>query len=181
MFGSYHHQIQRDKTRTQLTAIGRKASTNRPFLRQNKRSLHTTCQTSRELKAGQIPWDSAEAIGQRYVQMLNRICRKELAFKPAETLRKYLAGPEQKYLFTFLRHVGVPPTNNHAEQSLRHLAIFRKTSFGTRSELGMKAHSIIASLVQTARRQGVHPRHFLQILLTEDTSTAQAALYNNST
>ncbi|MFZ3098142.1 MAG: IS66 family transposase [Desulfosalsimonadaceae bacterium] len=139
------------------------------------------CQTSRELKAGQIPWDSAEAIGQRYVQMLNRICRKELKFKPAETLRKYLAGPEQKYLFTFLRHVGVPPTNNHAEQSLRHLVIFRKTSFGTRSELGMKAHSILASLVQTARRQGVHPRHFLQILLTEDTSTAQAALYNNST
>jgi hypothetical protein len=34
--------------------------------------------------------------------------------------------------------------------------------------------------VQTARRQGVHPREFLQTLLTADTATAQAALYNNS-
>jgi len=40
--------------------------------------------------------------------------------------------------------------------------------------------SILPSLVQTARRQGVHPRKFLQTLLTADTATAQAALYNNS-
>jgi hypothetical protein len=42
------------------------------------------------------------------------------------------------------------------------------------------SHSILPSLVQTARRQGVHPRNFLQTLLTADTATAQAALYNNS-
>lgn len=138
------------------------------------------CRTGRKLKSGQIPWDSAGDIEQRYVQMLSRICRKTLAFKPAENIRKYLVGPDQRYLFTFLRHVGVPPTNNHAEQSLRHLVIFRKTSFGTRSEGGMNAHSILTSLVQTARRQCVHPRQFLQTLLTEDTLTAQAALYNNS-
>jgi hypothetical protein len=40
--------------------------------------------------------------------------------------------------------------------------------------------SIIPTLVQTARRQGVHPREFLHILHTADTATAQAALYNNS-
>ena len=57
---------------------------------------------------------------------LNSICKQALRFKPAETLRTYLAGPEQKSLFTFLRRPGVPPTNNHAEQSLRHLVIFRK-------------------------------------------------------
>jgi len=38
----------------------------------------------------------------------------------------------------------------------------------------------LPSLVQTARRQGVHPRKFLQTLLTADTATAQAPLYNNS-
>ena len=106
--------------------------------------------------------------------------KQPLRFKPAETLRTYLAGPEQKFLFTFLRHPGVPPTNNHAEQSLRHLVIFRKICFGTRSDSGLKTHSILPSLVQTARRQGVHPREFLQTLLTADTATAQAALYNNS-
>jgi transposase len=91
-----------------------------------------------------------------------------------------LAGPEKKSLFTFLRHHGVPPTNNHAEQSLRHMVIFRKLSFGTRSQTGLKTHSILPSLVQTARRQGVSPINFFQTLFTSNTQTAQAALYGNS-
>jgi hypothetical protein len=113
------------------------------------------------------------------VKRLEKICKKALEFKPAETLRTYFTGPEQKYLFTFLRHQGVPPTNNLAEQSIRNIVIFRKICFGTRSESGMKAHSILSSLVRTARRQGVHPRQFIQTLLTADTKTAQAALYHN--
>jgi hypothetical protein len=103
-----------------------------------------------------------------------------LPFKPGETLRAYLAGPQQKFLFTFLRRPGVPPTNNLAEQSLRPLVIFRKICFGTRSDSGLKTHSILPSLVQTARRLGVLPRQFLETLLTADAATAQAALYNNS-
>jgi hypothetical protein len=76
------------------------------------------CQIGGKLKSGQIPWDSAADIEKRYLQMLCRIGNKPLVFKPAETLRKYLVGPEQKYLFTFLRHARVPATNNHVEQSL---------------------------------------------------------------
>jgi hypothetical protein len=138
------------------------------------------CHTGRELKTGAIPWKSVQAIEKKLVNRLAGICKKPIVFKPAKTLRAYLAGPEQKYLFTFLRHPGVPPTNNLAEQSIRHLVIFRKICFGTRSDCGIKTHSILLSLVQTARRQGVHPRQFLQTLLTADTQTAQAALYNNS-
>ena len=138
------------------------------------------CETGRKLKTGAIPWESAEGIEKQLVNRLAGICKKPLAFKPAETLRGYLFGPEQKYLFTFLRHPGVPPTNNLAEQAIRQLVVFRKICFGTRSESGLKTHSILPSLVETARRQGVHPRQFLQTLLTADTPTAQAALYNNS-
>ncbi|MBM4322747.1 MAG: transposase, partial [Deltaproteobacteria bacterium] len=138
------------------------------------------CNTGQKLKSGDIPRNEAAKFEKRFVRELNTLCKQTLRFKPAETLRTYLAGPEQKFLFTFLRHPGVPPTNNHAEQSLRHLVIFRKICFGTRSESGLKTHSILPSLVQTARRQGVHPRKFLQTLLTADTPTAQAALYNNS-
>jgi transposase len=138
------------------------------------------CQVGQKLQSGHIPWKAAAKIEKRSLQELNQICKQSLRFKPAETLRTYLAGPEQKFLFTFLRRPGVPPTNNHAEQSLRHLVIFRKISFGTRSGSGLKTHSILPTLVQTARRQGVHPREFLQTLLTADTGTAQAALYNNS-
>ena len=138
------------------------------------------CDTGQKLKSRHIPWKAAPKIEKHFVRQLNHICKQALRFKPAETLRTYLAGPEQKFLFTFLRRPGVPPTNNHAEQSLRHLVIFRKICFGTRSESGLKTHSILPSLVQTATRQGVHPREFLQTLLTADTATAQAALYNNS-
>jgi transposase len=138
------------------------------------------CDAGQKLKSGDLPWKAAAKIEKRSVTELNNICKQTLRFKPAETLRSYLAGPEQKFLFTFLRRPGVPPTNNHAEQSLRHLVIFRKICFGTRSESGLKTHSILPSLVQTARRQGVHPRKFLQTLLTADTATAQTALYNNS-
>ena len=123
---------------------------------------------------------AAARIEKRSVKELTALCKQPLRFKPAETLRAYLAGPQQKFLFTFLRRPGVPPTNNLAEQALRHLVIFRKISFGTRSDSGLKTHSILPSLVQTARRQDVLPREFLQTLLTADTATAQAALYNNS-
>ena len=139
------------------------------------------CEVGRKLNTGDIPWESAEGIEKRFVKRLSNICKKPFLFKPAETLRAYMAGKDQKYLFTFLRHRGVPPTNNLAEQSIRHLVIFRKICFGTRSDAGLTAHSVLTSLVQTARRQGVHPRAFLQTLLTADTPTAQAALYNNST
>jgi hypothetical protein len=138
------------------------------------------CQVGQKLQSGHIPWKAAATIEKSSLKELNQICKPTLRFKPAETLRTYLAGPQQKFLFTFLRRPGVPPTNNHAEQSLRHMVIFRKICFGTRSDSGLKTHSILPSLVQTARRQGVHPRKFLQTLLTADTSTAQAALYNNS-
>jgi len=139
------------------------------------------CDAGQKLKSGDIPRKRAPKIEKRFITQLSNICKQTLRFKPAETLRIYLAGPDQRFLFTFLRRPGVPPTNNHAEQSLRHLVIFRKICFGTRSESGLKTHSILPSLVQTARRQGVHPREFLQTLLTANTATAQAALYNNST
>jgi hypothetical protein len=138
------------------------------------------CDTGKKLKSGDVPWKRAAKMEKTFVRELNTICKQPLRFKPAETLRTYLAGPEQRFLFTFLRHPGVPPTNNHAEQALRHLVIFRKICFGTTSESGLQTHSILPSLVQTARRQGIRPREFLQTLLTADTATAQAALYNNS-
>jgi transposase len=138
------------------------------------------CEVGQKLNLNDIPWKSAAGIEKQFIRELAKICKKPLSFKPAETLRTFLIGNDQKHLFTFLRIPGVPPTNNHAEQSLRHMVIFRKISFGTRSERGLRTHSIIPSLVQTARRQGVHPREFLQTLFTADTVTAQAALYDNS-
>jgi transposase len=148
-----------------------------PFCDRLRDLCSRLCEVGQKLKSGELPPKAAAKIEKSFVRELNTICKQPL---PAETLRTFLAGPEQKFLFTFLRRLGVPPTNNHAEQSLRHLVIFRKICFGSRSDSGLKTHSILPSLVQTARRQGVHPRKFLQTLLTADTATAQAALYSNS-
>jgi transposase len=138
------------------------------------------CDVGQKLKSGDIPWEAAANIEKRFVKELKGSCKRPLSFKPSETLRTFLIGPDQKHLFTFLRIPGVPPTNNHAEQSLRKMVIMRKVSFGNRSDRGIKTHSIIPTLVQTARRQGVHPREFLHILHTADTVTAQVSLYNNT-
>jgi hypothetical protein len=138
------------------------------------------CDIGQKLKSGDISQNSATRMERHFLKELNNSCKQPLRFKPAETLRRYLIGPNQKNLFTFLRIPGVPPTNNHAEQSLRKMVIFRKVCFGTRSQKGLKTHSIIPSLVQTAKRQGVHPLTFLKTLLTADSATAQAVLYNNS-
>jgi transposase len=138
------------------------------------------CDAGQKLKTGEFSWQDAANIEKRFFRKLDNICKKPLRFKPAETLRSFLIGPEQKHLTTFLRIPGVAPTNNHAEQSLRNMVIFRKVCFGTRSDSGVKTHSILPTLVQTAKRQGVHPREFLHILHTADTATAQAALFNNS-
>lgn len=138
------------------------------------------CDSARKLKSGEIPWEKAARIEKRFIGELGKICKKPFRFNPAQALRKFLVGPERKHLTTFLRIPGVAPTNNHAEQTLRKMVIFRKICFGTRSDAGLKTHSIIPTLVQTARRQGVHPREFLHILHTADTATAQAALFNNS-
>lgn len=60
-------------------------------------------------------------------------------------------------LFTFVTEPDVPPTNNAAERSLRHLVIARKISGGTRSAAGTRTRMTLASLFGTWRAQGVNP------------------------
>jgi transposase len=137
------------------------------------------CAVGQELLSGTRKGKQAARIEKRFVSELKRLCAGRLSYKPAETLRLSLIK-DQPFLFTFLRHPGVQPTNNQAEQSIRFLVIFRKIMFGTRSQSGLRTHSILPSLVLTALRQGRNPRAFLQTLLTSDTAQAQAALYCNS-
>lgn len=164
----------------QLLPDAQKDNGVKPFCEAVVKLLSNACEIGGQLQKGVLLWDNAARIETRLTKNLVKICKNPQSFKPAETLRSHLAGDGKKQLFTFLRNPGVPPTNNQAEQSIRSMVIFRKTSFGTRSGNGIKTHSILPSLVQTARRQGVHPRDFLQTLISEDTAKAQAALYQNS-
>ncbi len=70
----------------------------------------------------------------------------------------------------------VPPTNNLAERSLRPVVIMRRVIQGPRSDQGLETHSVLRSLLETARRQGKKAHHLLLELFTKDTADAQAAL-----
>lgn len=60
-------------------------------------------------------------------------------------------------LFTFVTNPAVPPTNNAAERSLRHLVVVRKISGGARSPTGTATRMTLASLFGTWRVQGINP------------------------
>ena len=68
-------------------------------------------------------------------------------------------------LFTFVTEPGVPPTNNAAERSLRHLVVARKISGGTRSPHGTQTRMTLASLFGTWRVQDVNPFNACRDLL----------------
>jgi transposase len=56
-------------------------------------------------------------------------------------------------LWTFVEVEGVQPTNNAAEQALRHAVIWRKLSFGTQSATGSRFVERMLTVIETCRRQ----------------------------
>lgn len=70
----------------------------------------------------------------------------------AKRLRK-----QRKHLFTFLTLDGVGPTNNAAERQLRPAVIVRKTGGCNKTATGARTHAVNASVLQTARQNGINP------------------------
>ncbi|MCR4414648.1 MAG: transposase, partial [Thermoguttaceae bacterium] len=67
----------------------------------------------------------------------------------------------RQWLWTFLRHEGVEPTNNAGERSLRHAVIWRKLSFGTQSASGSRFVETMLTVIETCRQQGRNVFAFL--------------------
>jgi transposase len=57
-------------------------------------------------------------------------------------------------LWSFAKHPGVQPTNNHAERALRGAVIYRKLSLGSQSEGGERRTARLLSAHTTCRLQG---------------------------
>ena len=70
-----------------------------------------------------------------------------------------------KELFVFVSHPKVPPEDNPAERSLRHLVVSRKISGGTRSEQGTDSKRPLASLFGAWRAKGLNPLSEFRSLL----------------
>ncbi len=58
------------------------------------------------------------------------------------------------HLLFFLRHPGVPPTNNACESALRPSVIHRKVTNGFRSEWAAKGYAALETVLETAKLQG---------------------------
>jgi transposase len=59
----------------------------------------------------------------------------------------------RQWLWTFVDHEGVEPTNNVAERALRHAVIWRKLSFGTQSAKGSRFVERMLTTIETCRLQ----------------------------
>jgi transposase len=77
-------------------------------------------------------------------------------------------------LWTFVSHQGVEPTNNHAELELRDFVLWRRRSFGTRSERGDRFAERVMTVVRTARKQGLDVLDFLVRSITASIDNATA-------
>ena len=80
-------------------------------------------------------------------------------------------------LLTFLYEESIDYHNNHAERQIRPDVIFRKITFGNRSQNGVQYHNVIASILQTARLNKIDPiGTFEDILLKKKQYELLAAL-----
>lgn len=90
-----------------------------------------------ELRALGVPYLGDQAAPQRVL---------------CERIARHLAE-----LFVFVADPAVPPTNNAAERSLRHLVTSRKISGGTRSAAGSATKMALATVFGTWRAQALDP------------------------
>ena len=105
-------------------------------------------------------------------------CRRRASFtrsledfsfpNPNKRILKRFAKRLQRHkseMLTFLYVRDVDPHNNHAEQQIRPDVIFRKITYGNRSIEGAQNHSVIMSILQTAKLNGIDPLTTLEKIL----------------
>ena len=94
---------------------------------------------------------------------------RDFAFpNPSKRILKRFANRLKRHrgeILTFLYVKGIDPHNNHAEQQIRPDVIFRKITFGNRSISGAENHSVIMTILQTAKLNNMDPIKTLEDIL----------------
>ncbi len=152
------------------------------FCKSVKKFFELCCRIDQRRKNGRVTFSIARTHIPRLQRVLGSLCQHPLADDDAENFRKRITDPKRdgQNLFTFLKVNGMPPTNNHAEQSLRLPVIFRKISFGSRSLLGAQSLASNLSLLTTAKRQGRDPIAMFQNILLNGSDTPLSTIYEPS-
>jgi len=97
---------------------------------------------------------------------------KDFSFpNPNKRILKRFANRLERHkgeIFTFLYIKDIDPHNNHAEQQIRSDVIFRKITNGNRSLTGAENHSVIMTILQTAKLNGMDPIATLEKILLQN-------------
>ncbi len=72
----------------------------------------------------------------------------------------------RRWLFTFVTHRELEPTNNGSERALRPCAIFRKVTNGFRTDWGARLYADVRSVLETARRRNIGALDAIRMTLT---------------
>lgn len=125
--------------------------------------LRLSCRIHREYREGKIP------LAQRNRRLGIRKKRVEYWLgdglaNGSDALAKICETLLENFekLWTFTRISGMEPTNNMAERDLRKLVIWRRKSYGTRSERGKRFVERITTVAQTIRKHRGNVLHFVQ-------------------
>jgi len=130
--------------------------------------LKTACHIHKKYREGEITLEQRN----RRIGYLKRKLERHLEdgmangsddlFKLSETL---LDDFDKLWMFT--QTPGMEPTNNLAERDLRKLVIWRRKSYGTRSDRGKKFVERITTIAQTLKRQSKSILSFIQEVIVE--------------
>lgn len=93
---------------------------------------------------------------------LKSLCEqhKDSKHKKTRQLARELLN-DWEAIWTVLEHPELPLTNNIAERALRHWVISRRISYGTRTEQGSRAFTLLASVIDTCRQRDILPWPYL--------------------
>jgi hypothetical protein len=94
---------------------------------------------------------------------------KDFSFpNPNKRILKRFANRLERHkgeILTFLYIKDIDPHNNHAEQQIRPDVIFRKITFGNRSLTGAENHTVLTTILQTAKLNNIDPVKTLEDIL----------------
>jgi len=140
------------------------------------------CDLGRQRDTGQISFRAGKAAIPKLYRQLHEICAQQLPHPDAEKFRLRLLDPKRDYhrLFTFLQINRMPPTNNHAEQTLRQPVIFRKIVLGSRSDQDAHALAVNFSILHTTQRQRLAPIPILKSLLINGHLHPDSQIFRNT-
>lgn len=125
--------------------------------------LSTVCRKHKEYREAQITWEQRNRRLGHCRRRVETWLEDGMAngsnelYKLCESL---LASFEK--LWAFMKVQGMEPTNNLAERDLRKLVVWRRKSYGTRSDRGKKFVERITTVAETVKRQGKNVLSFIE-------------------